>query len=75
MTDSEGRFQPVRSKSVTEYDAEGRVTASYIHDEHDRATRVEVRDADGTIVNRAERTLMRKDALSKKNKFWTISRR
>ncbi len=27
-----------------------------IYDEHDRATRVEVRDAEGTIVNRAERT-------------------
>ena len=31
-------------------------SATTIYDEHDRATRVEVRDAEGTIVNRAERT-------------------
>ena len=31
-------------------------SATTIYDEHDRAIRVEVRDAEGTIVNRAERT-------------------
>jgi hypothetical protein len=41
-----------------------------IYDEHDRATRVEVRDAEGTIVNRAERTYDAQGRVLDEKQFW-----
>jgi hypothetical protein len=53
-TDSEGRIQQVRSKSVTEYDAEGRVTARrYIHLDGSAWTTHDTYDASGRRLKSA----------------------
>jgi hypothetical protein len=50
-------------------------SATTIYDEHDRATRVEVRDAEGTIVNRAERTYDAQGRIIEEKQILDISRR
>jgi YD repeat-containing protein len=69
VTDSEGRIQQVRSKSVTEYDAEGRVTARrYIdglawttHDTYDASGRL-LKSASGMEGQEVTETVYSYDA-------------
>jgi len=50
-------------------------SATTIYDEHDRAREVQVRDANGELVNRALRTHDAQGTSSKRSRFWTLPRR